>query len=69
MQVEIGDINPTLLLDLRTCKKHQYDILKDNYSKAKRNNSKTLMWMGHELVLQFANYLIEFLSPRFNDMK
>jgi hypothetical protein len=69
MTVEIGDIAPALLLDLRTCKKHQYDILKDNYSKAKRNNIKEITWMGHNLPLQFGNYLIEFLSPRFNDMK
>lgn len=69
MNIIIGEITPHLVLNLNTCKKHQYDSLVDECKKAKRNNHKEIEWMGQSHTLQFANYLVEYLSPKFKDMK
>ena len=62
-------IDPPLLMNLHLGKKHQYDVLVYEYKIAAHNKAKTLTWLGNEHTTLFAHYLIEYLSPRFKDMK
>lgn len=67
MEVHIGNLGSTFV-DLSKVKKHQYDVLVSNYKKAKMNNHKDVTWLGVTYTLQYANYLIEYLDPKFKDM-
>lgn len=42
-----------------------YDRLKVEYDKARQNNLDTFTFDGHELLTDYAKYLIQFLQTKF----
>lgn len=64
MEVQVGNLG-NILTDLSKVKFHQYCQLKDAYRAAVRNNHKEVEWLGNVYAVQYANYLIEYLEPRF----
>ena len=63
------EMSPAMDVELHHVKKHQYDLLVDTYKKAVKNNQTELEWLGNQYLVQFAYQIIEYLKPRFKDMK
>lgn len=47
----------------------RYESLKKAYNKAVADNADSFVWEGYEMVTKYAQYLIEFLQPKFESSK
>ena len=45
--------------------KDTYVRLKNEYNKSVKNNITVFIFDGHELLTEYAKYLIEYLKPNF----
>jgi len=54
---------------VETIKKAQYDILVKSYNRAVKDNLPEFEWENETVLTSYAKYLIEYLDPKFKDMK
>ena len=47
--------------------KEKYLYLKSDYETAKNNKQENFIFDGHELYIEYAKFVIEYLKDKFND--
>jgi hypothetical protein len=54
---------------MMTINRKSYENLKSTYQESVKNNISIFVFDGHELLTDYAKYLLEYLKPKFETTK
>ena len=56
-------------MPMMTINRKSYENLKSTYQESVKNNISIFVFDGHELLTDYAKYLLEYLKPKFEATK